>query len=587
MMRVARAVRTAVAAEVAGLSVFVLTFLMSLAIRLVGVPGDPAQSVEADFAAVGLSQLALWIWLYLVTRVLAKITRVPLPFVYASILLAGALRGVLVQGLVTGDWGDLSGLFAMRVASSVVIFTVLIIASSYAVFMFKARFRVLRDLRLVRATLISELEHNQVKMDSWYAQLVSDVQQMLAGALQRDINLEGEELSTALKSLVSDVLRPMSHGFMERKPEFATESKEEAGNLSVFRELAKLTTTFEWRTHPFYVGLASSLATSSYVIQFFGLTRIPGFLGGVTTLALGYLLANRVFTFLSVRASIATRVTVFTLTTVMLGLPGSILAMWVTDTFLDWKSLGGALLLSFGVSLVALLITLSLAVPKAAQLDQDNLERANEQLRWLVARSNAEMWQKQRTLSTFLHGQVQNSISAAVIRFDMARSNEQDIAVAATQARNTSTSAIESIANPPEAHLFLDDAFDSIALGWDGVCKVSIEVAESLNRAINTDPSCSRLTVDIIQESIANAIRHGKSDAVQVSLSLWATNEVQIEITDNGLGLPAEIDAGLGTKLLNDCAISWSRVNTQTGVRLLCLVPLTESIVELSGELNG
>ncbi len=579
-VRIPIALRAALAAEVAGLSVFILSFFMSLTIRLVGVPGDPTRGLFADISTVMASNLALWLWLFLVSRTLAKISGVPAFAVYLSVVLAGAIRGFVVQGLVSGDWKIFSGLFAMRVAASIVIFSVMLIASSYAVFIIKARFRVLRDLRRVRGTLMTELEHNQSRMDSWYAQLVASVQEMLSASLRRDIHLEGEELSTALKSLVSDVLRPMSHGFMDHKPEFETESKDEATNLAVFRELAKLTTTFEWRTHPLYVTLACSLASSAYVIQFFGFTRVPGFIAGLVVLALGYSLANRVFTFLRVRASIATRLTVFTLATFLLGLPGTIIAMWVIDDAARGFSLGGALLLSLGVSLVGLLITLWVAVPKAAQLDQENLERANEELRWLVARSNAEMWQKQRTLSTFLHGQVQNSISAAVIRFDMARSAQADMASATAEARSVSTSAIDSIANPPEASLLLQTAFEQIVSGWNGVCEVGIDIAEQVQNRINSDPSCCRVTVDIVQESISNAIRHGQAKRVSVQIQLLAATEVQIEITNDGLAVPAEPTTGLGTKLLTDCAISWSRENRETEVSVLCLVPLTASIVE-------
>jgi signal transduction histidine kinase len=265
---------------------------------------------------------------------------------------------------------------------------------------------------------------------------------------------------------------------------------------------------------------------------------------------------------------------------VLLGLPGTTLAMWVTDDLKGAVSFGSALLLALGVSLVSLLITLWVAVPKAAQLDQENLERANEELRWLVARSNAEMWQKQRSLSTFLHGQVQNSISAAVIRFDMARSAQADIASATAEARSVSTSAIDSIANPPETYLLIQNSFEQIVSGWNGVCEVTIELSEDLQNQINSDPSCSRVTVDIVQESISNAIRHGQAKRVSVQIQPLAATEIQIQITNDGLALAGDPATGLGTQLLNDCAISWSRENSDAGVSVLCQVPLTASIVE-------
>lgn len=65
----------------------------------------------------------------------------------------------------------------------------------------------------------------------------------------------------------------------------------------------------------------------------------------------------------------------------------------------------------------------------------------------------------------------------------------------------------------------------------------------------------------IVEEAIANAYRHGSASAVNVTITVTPnTNNLMIEVLDNGTGCPAQPIAGLGSRSLDRWAPNaWTR----------------------------
>ena len=68
---------------------------------------------------------------------------------------------------------------------------------------------------------------------------------------------------------------------------------------------------------------------------------------------------------------------------------------------------------------------------------------------------------------------------------------------------------------------------------------------------------CADIAVEIVTEAVSNAVRHGKARSVEVS-ARGGDQELVLTVRDDGSG-ESGFDVGLGTRLLEDCALTWRR----------------------------
>lgn len=107
----------------------------------------------------------------------------------------------------------------------------------------------------------------------------------------------------------------------------------------------------------------------------------------------------------------------------------------------------------------------------------------------------------------------------------------------------------------PESPASLQALVERIAEPWTGLVDVRIVVEGEEGNGLSED---ARRTIDrIIEEAVANAFRHGNANTVDVSVGISA-KRVVIDVRDNGDGPAVDIGEGLGTRLLDTAAESWS-----------------------------
>jgi signal transduction histidine kinase len=79
-----------------------------------------------------------------------------------------------------------------------------------------------------------------------------------------------------------------------------------------------------------------------------------------------------------------------------------------------------------------------------------------------------------------------------------------------------------------------------------------LRLAASIDRRLNDiDGVLSQTTYRVIQEGVTNVLRHARASRVDVSATL-GDREVAIEISDDGVGLPAESAFGRGLTGMNE-----------------------------------
>lgn len=123
-----------------------------------------------------------------------------------------------------------------------------------------------------------------------------------------------------------------------------------------------------------------------------------------------------------------------------------------------------------------------------------------------------------------------------------------------------------SIAQNPGS---LRESLAQVARPWTGLVDVRIDVDGSCVADVGEE---TIRTVDrIVDEGIANAFRHGNASVVTARVHV-DQQRLDIEIRDNGCGVVGEQGAGLGTRLLDAAADSWSLTEEKGGGVLLHVV---------------
>ena len=155
-------------------------------------------------------------------------------------------------------------------------------------------------------------------------------------------------------------------------------------------------------------------------------------------------------------------------------------------------------------------------------------------------------------IAQYLHGEIQAGLTASSLLLQQAaKSGDSDLANEALERaagllNQDHTNISYTRMAKPEVKL------QKIIAGWKGIADVTI----SLPSSAQLDEVVLRNSVALIEESIANSIRHAHATQIQVS-GILKEDLLTINIISNGDSM-AKGKAGLGTKLFNDLASEWS-----------------------------
>jgi signal transduction histidine kinase len=164
-----------------------------------------------------------------------------------------------------------------------------------------------------------------------------------------------------------------------------------------------------------------------------------------------------------------------------------------------------------------------------------------------------------REMARYLHGTIQSKLMAAAMAVEIAgRKNDKkqlDIEI---------DKALQTLQMPTQEYLDarisdLNDGLDELAQKWDGIIKIDF------NKIVTEVFSLSEtITIlDIANEGILNAYRHGAATSAQLHLKRLKNNMIKLEISDNGIGVQA-IKPGLGSQYFNSLTSNWSLENKKT-----------------------
>ena len=78
---------------------------------------------------------------------------------------------------------------------------------------------------------------------------------------------------------------------------------------------------------------------------------------------------------------------------------------------------------------------------------------------------------------------------------------------------------------------------------------------------LESNQVASACAAEVVREAVSNAVKHGKAEHIVIALERTSPHLLGITVTNDGQPLPAEIEAGYGSSILDEVAFTWQLEN--------------------------
>lgn len=495
-----------------------------------------------------------FLWLCRLT-VLRYAARRPRPVVTLMCFVgAGLARGVTAAVLHTAFLGPDTTRLGTRLLAGVVAVVGFLVPTSIIV----ASWRDYRDRR-------AQLFIRQAQLADTANRLVADIAERDRSVVDRirselDRVLAGADPRARLQQWSQEVIRPLSH-------QLASEV-DDAAPRAVVSERVRAAAVVDRATcgrplMPITTAIAVNVIAFLAIWVAYGVWLTLVYVAVVFTSGAVLLwLANRLVAVVS-GFRVIVRALVMMISLVMVGLAvGELAHLVLPERELTYSIIRGnaILFLAFGVGLA-----LARAVSHELRRTLVDLEAADAQLTWQVARLRLVQWAQGARFARALHGPVQGSIALAVERLRAAPDDQVEVL---SQLRTSLMDSLDGDAAAPS----WPEGLERLSSSWKGVCRVTVDDAEGCGERLDADADCREMALEIVSEAVSNAVRHGKASQVWIAVSC-GVDRVDITVWDDGAGGVAE-SSGLGTRVLESCALAWSREPAAGASTLQATLPL-------------
>lgn len=555
-----------------------LSLVWAVAVQLGEVAATSVGDAALRIALLVVAQAVMFAIPYVTWRVLCPRVR---PSAGLWLLLASIVVGAVVRGVVFGVLLFLTGAtrspdLAFRIVASanhMVVVTVLL-------WFFVSEVRQLhaRRRRLVadRDQLLALQGAAQADLDRLGDRAIASIRESILDSLGGLGAAGSAELLQRLRLIIDDIVRPLSHQLVARAPAW-TPPQPPIEAMRVDWPRAARDGLDPARIHPVIVTVALIwLGLPLHVLEYGGADA--ALLVATAIVAIPVFWLSRRLAIRSVAGRGAGARAVAFLLAVVAG--GASLGLATLAYMADRPEPFVFVVMG---PVLALLISAPLAVAEAAR-DQDlaleaELEATTADLRWTLARAREQHRQQERALAHALHGRVQASLAAAIVRLDraVARGDDDETLRGALHDEILrSVAELDARGSQPKA---LDQVIALTERNWSGAAEIRCWVSPEARQALVADRLCATAVNDLVPELVFNSFRHGSATSIEIRLALDDPRTLALTVTDDGALDPRQVREGLGTRLLDEAAITWSRTRDGDRTRTTCLLPCTSLAV--------
>lgn len=276
------------------------------------------------------------------------------------------------------------------------------------------------------------------------------------------------------------------------------------------------------------------------------------------------------------RAALGWRVGYFVLVSLGTGIATNLVARLFSPVALDQPSLLFAYaLISLGIATFIAVVT---SLRRELNASGPQLELVSQELRATMVAINTQLREQRLAIGRALHGPVQDRITVAAFRLaDAIADGKADPALIAELSAPIERAIDETSRAEPHA-VDVRHSVAELAELWLGVVEIQVDLSDAVAHLMSRFPASGHTVVEVIREACANAIRHGEARRVWVQLTVGdRPKSVRVSVRNDGSALPEQPAGGVGSLLLDELTLEWTRRSDATETVLTALVPLVAS----------
>lgn len=325
------------------------------------------------------------------------------------------------------------------------------------------------------------------------------------------------------------------------------------------------------------------------VVMIYAVTSLPERIGAlgvtagtievalsITVIAAVMLAANRLMRMFPRKHAV-----LFLATITLLQLP-VLVALWVDADDPGGSRDAGSTAAAIVVGVIVIIGTSALGNGRADHLATLEAARSSlEQDRWELQTQRRATQQLLTQAARDLHGGMQTRLTAAALALKRADElgDSHAIDVALVQAREALTAPLPG---HPAAAPSCDEGDGAITAEiaevtrpWSGLCEITVTIEPE--GAVHARARAAAL---VVEEAVANAIRHGDAEHIEVKIQVTGPG-LRITVNDDGDSSESH-PAGLGSALFDEVTERWSRTSNPSGGSTLAAV-VADSTVAAQG----
>lgn len=518
-----------------------------------------------------LGQIALWIPLSIVGIVIRRTPDRSRPVLVLGGLLTGLLaRTVLISAIIGSVLGAAEAKWSLRFVGGLVNIVPVFIWTAFIVNVMRERRRQIAALEAFQDDLEHSLElvsagvvqRNQDTIERVRNVLIGELAALEAGDAQRSL--------AALQRTATEVVRPMSHELAQGLPDLTPASTPaDPARISWVHVIDEAASGRPFR--PLVTGLLMCLPVLGGVL--IDPRALSSAIVTVVVVTGAFALANPLIAPLLTRSSLRGRIAAVVGATLLSAVTAGVIAA-ASLHFTEFSVAAGV-----GVAVAATTIGLGSVIITALGRDRDQVIReltsSSRAVERNLVRWRQVQWFQQKALSRALHGPVQTAVNAAAIRLDAAM-QQGPVSPEIIEHVHADLLRTLDVLNEPELTVAsIDTGFARIVGTWDGICDVRVDVNQAATDELGSHAALRSCVLDIVTEAVGNAVRHGGATTVGIRATTDPVEEtLRIFVESNGVAPSADAPRGLGSQLLDDCSLTWSRASGAHGHTLDVLLPL-------------
>ncbi len=540
-------------------------------------------SIWVRLVILAVGQVGLWIPPLLARRFLLKDPDLSRPVVVLVAFTLGFLaRAVLIGSLSGMLIAPAEALWFRRFIGALLNIGWVLVLTGYVTTSIRERRRQIARLRQQRSELESAVTRTSALVSQRNEDVVARIRETLVDELKLLDSANPHASLAALQHTASAVVRPLSHELANAFPALDRSAVSGAPETAAWSEVLDSAATSRpfrpWAT-AFALALpliaAAAVEPSLAVWFLLQLFVVVGFLS-IANVALTPLLHGR---------SREMRLALVVIGGVACGLATSIIGLLLITLIPGMAGASGGLsayVTGFlvGLACYTTLFSLGIAVVMAFSRDRTRVARELIQTSADLERSLVLMrqtqWLQQKALSRALHGPVQTAVTAAAIRLEDSLLDDHAPNADIDSVRRELMDGLDVLTVEHGFVSSLAEAAERIEATWEGICDINWSIDATVEVLIKERAALRGCIIDIISEAVANSIRHSAASIAWIDIELLADAGpiLRVRVESNGHYAGEGRSRGLGSRLLDECTLNWSRVPRPRGQLLTADLPI-------------